>query len=69
MILIFTSGNIVLKNMETSAALRLHVIAENILSFYGKNFSPASICFKENFSIWRLFFPVYFRKILVNLFL
>lgn len=56
------------KNMETSAALRLHLIAENILSFYGKSFSPASICFKENFSIWRLFFPVYFGKILVNFF-
>ena len=46
MILVFTSGNIVLKNMETNAALRLHLIAENISSFYGKNFSLASICFK-----------------------
>ena len=68
MILVFTSGNIFKKNMETSAALRLHLIAENILSFYGKNFSPASICFKENFSMWILFFLVYFWKILVNFF-
>ena len=77
MIFVFTSGNIVLKNMETNAALRLHLIAENISSFYGKNFSLASICFKgisaygdffsylflENFSD----FLIIFLKILISL--
>ena len=77
MIFVFTSGNIVLKNMETNAALRLHLIAENISSFYGKNFSLASICFKgisaygdffsylflENFSD----FLIIFFKILISL--
>ena len=78
MIFVFTSGNIVLKNMETNAALRLHLIVENISSFYGKNFSLASICFKgisaygdffsclflENFSD---FFNYFFLKILISL--
>ena len=77
MIFVFTPGNIVLKNMETNAALRLHLIAENISSFYGKNFSLASICFKgisaygdffsylflENFSD----FLIIFFKILISL--